>query len=138
LKDDNGNVLGTGLTNTFDSTAGAEAVASDGYEASLVAGQARADTGLNIVEAAVLLSDYGLTLADFSNPLEYAYAGVAVSNPSSPISDLFANDEFSEAFGSGVEYDTILMGTAIPEPSTFLYFSVTGCAALFYRRRSRS
>ena len=77
------------------------------------------------------LSSIGLTQTDLDD-LYFIYFGVAISNPSSS-QLLLANDEFSEAFGSGVEYDTI----GIPEPSTAPLLGM-GCAWLaFLRRRAR-
>ena len=69
---------------------------------------------------AVLLSDLGLVLSDFDTDLDYAYTGLAVSNPSSSDTDLFVNDHFPESIGSGVEYDTLQMGTLVPEPATLI------------------
>ena len=85
----------------------------------------------NTVEAAIKLEGFGdgaLTVADFDD-LNYAYIGVAVSNPSSPITDVFAHDFYSDGLGEGVEYDTIgiVIGPgvfAIPEPSSFLLLAL--------------
>ena len=59
------------------------------------------------------LVSIGLTQADLDD-LSYMYLAIGISNPSSP-QDLFANDHFSAAFGSGVEYDTMHL---LPEPRT--------------------
>ena len=89
---------------------------------------------------AVLLSDLGLVLSDFDTDLDYAYTGLAVSNPSSSDTDLFVNDHFPESIGSGVEYDTLQMGTLIPEPATLLLLIVSGLVAMGTRvlRKHRS
>ena len=131
LLDNNGDVTGSGINVTFDDDINESN--SDSHEDSQVAGLARSSG--NFVEAAILLSDFGLTRADFNSPLLYAYAGVAVSNPSSPGTDLFANDEFSESFGSGVEYDTLQLGTSIPEPSSALVLGILVAAISIRKRR---
>lgn len=132
LLDTNNDVTGSGLNITFDDDPNEKN--GDSHDDSQTAGLARSSG--NIVEAAVKLSDFGLSLSDFTSSTQYAYAGVAVSNPSSPGSDLFANDEYSEAFGSGVEYDTLRLGNAIPEPSGMLVIGL--CIAIVGLRKKRS
>ncbi len=134
LLDTNNDVTGSGINVTFDDDS--NEANGDSHDDSTAAGLARS-TG-NFVEVAVRLSDFGLSLSDFTNnPLQYAYAGVAVSNPSSPGTDLFANDEFSQAFGSGVEYDTLRLGVAVPEPSSCVLVFGLYFAALNARKRRR-
>ena len=123
-----GNIPGTGIPITEEGT--------PSFGNSQVAGQGRADTSAGVVEVAVLLSDLGLTRSDFDVALDYAYTGIAISNPSAD-SDLFANDHFPELIGSGVEYDTIQMGTLIPEPATIFIMATVGVPMLLRRRRSR-
>lgn len=123
-----GDVPGTGITVTGEG--------GPSYGGSTVSGEIRRNGA--VVETAVLLSDLGLTISDFNN-LDYAYAGVAVSNPSSPNTDLFANDFYTNAQGFGVEYDTIRLGTsaaAIPEPSSFALLTMIACGCIgFYHYR---
>jgi hypothetical protein len=104
---------------------------SNGTES--VAGDVRADTGTSVVEVAVKLSSLGLVLSDF-NTIDWAYAGNAVSNPSSAKTDLFANDEYRYAPGQGQEYDTV--GFTIPEPNSIALASIALFAGLIaYSRR---
>jgi PEP-CTERM motif-containing protein len=93
---------------------------------SQVKGDGRTNTSTFITEVAVKLSDLGLVLSDFDTDLDYAYTGVAVSNPSSSNTDLFANDHFPVTIGSGVEYDTLRMGTSVPEPASLALLSLGG------------
>ena len=89
---------------------------------STVSGEARA-TG-STVEVAILLTDFNtflgrtLTAADLAN----SYLGVAKSNPSAFNTDLYANENFAEAIGSGVEYDTMLLTSAVPVPAAVWLF----------------
>ena len=136
LIDHNTDAFGTGISVTLDDDG--NEMNFDSYEDSQTAGYVRRRG--NMVEAAIKLSDFGLTLADLENAkMVYSYAGVAVSNPSSPNSDLFANDHYSESFGSGNEYDTLKFGDgkifqSIPEPGcALLIFS--GLAAISIRRK---
>ena len=97
--------------------------------------------GVVDAEGGIVLSFPGVhTAADFAvidgtlGNMDYFYLGIAESNPSSTTA-LFANDEFTETIGSGVEYDTLaLAGPAIPEPAT-LGLLVLGGLALLRRRR---
>jgi hypothetical protein len=120
-----------------------EETQTDGFESELSSGILFArDDGLGpmdtrVVEMALDLQSVGLTRSDF-NQLSWSYLGVAVSNPSSAQTNLFANDEFPEAIGFGVEYDTIKGPTSlIPEPSTIGLVGITG-VLLVARRRQRS
>lgn len=107
---------------------------SEGYENSQVKGKGRTNTSTFVTEAAVPLSDFGLSLSDFDIAVDYAYIGVSVSNPSSP-ADLFANEKFAEAQGSGQEYDTIKMGHLVPEPSAVCLLLIGLVASLCRTRR---
>ena len=123
-----GDVPGTAITTTLEG--------GDSFGNSQVKGEGRTNTTTFVTEVAVLLSDLGLVLSDFDMALDYAYAGLAVSNPSSPDSDLFVNDHFAEAIGSGVEYDTLRMGTLIPEPATVVLLLLGGPVLLRPKRRT--
>ncbi len=103
-----------------------------------VKGEGRTNTSTFVTEVAVLLSDLGLSKSDFvDHALDWAYLGVAVSNPSSPATDLFANDHFAEAQGFGQEYDTIRMGTVVPIPAAVWLFG-SGLLGLFgFSRRKK-
>jgi hypothetical protein len=108
---------------------------SNGTES--VAGEVRADTATSVVEAAVKLSSLGLVLSDFAT-INWAYAGNAVSNPSSVKTDLFANDEFRYAPGQGQEYDTVRFNTTdIPEPSSIALIAFGLMIAGMNRRNRR-
>ncbi len=107
----------------------------DGFHNAQPKGEGRTNTSTFVTEVAVKLSGYGLTLADFDTDVDYAYIGVAVSNPSGADTDLFANDHFPDAKGSGQEYDTMRMGTLVPEPATMSLLALGGLAILRRRRR---
>lgn len=115
------------------------------YGNETAAGEGRTDNTAigvgSVVEVAILLSDLGYTLSDFiNNPLDYVYIGVAVSNPSAPDTDLFANDHFSSAKGEGVEYDTMKLGeVVIPIPAAVWLFgsALAGLGFAGSRRRKR-
>ena len=77
------------------------------------------------------LASIGLTQGDLTN-LAYMYIAVGISNPSAP-QDLFANDSFSAAFGSGVEFDTLLLS---PEPGTASLLGLGLVGLAWLRRRS--
>lgn len=138
LTDTNDDVPGSGINVTGEG--------GDSHEDSAVAGEVRAN-GLTL-EVAVLLSDLGLkqngmgfTLADFAN-MTYAFAGTAVSNPSSPGTDLFANDFFNgNVQGQGVEYDTVRFNVAlafVPEPASMIFgLAVVSLSGYQLRRRRR-
>ena len=89
---------------------------------SIVSGEGRAIG--STVEVAILLTDFNeflgrtLTAADLAN----SYLGVAKSNPSAFNTDLYANENFAEAIGSGVEYDTMLLTSAVPVPAAVWLF----------------
>ncbi|MCP4375791.1 MAG: hypothetical protein GY794_06410 [bacterium] len=123
-EDSEGDVPGTAITTTGEG--------GDSFGTKQVTGEGRTNTSTFITEVAVQLSDLGLTLADFSTDVDYAYAGVAVSNPSGPETDLFANDHYSENIGSGVEYDTVML----PEPFTLIIMA--GGIPVLMRRRRKS
>jgi hypothetical protein len=68
------------------------------------------------------------------------------SNPSSPRTDLFANDEFPEAAGVGQEYDTVrfnfvppppddMGGGDIPEASSFLIWTLIAAFSAVLARK---
>ncbi len=104
-----GDVPGTGITTTGEG--------GNSFGTGLPRGEGRINTSTFVTEVAVLLDDLGLEISDFTdNPLDYAYIGVAVSNPSDPNTGLFANDHYKMAAGVGVEYDTLKMGNAVPIP----------------------
>ena len=136
-EDSNVDLLGSGIAVTYDDTGGNEANISDGYE-NEISGTifARADTATHTVEMALGLAGLGWTEMDFYDA-EFSMVGIAVSNPSS-VTNLFANDEFPFASGSGVEYDTVALSispAAVPEPgvaSLVLIAAMVSCA-----RRSR-
>ncbi len=144
---------GTGITQTYDNSN--DENDSTGHEATIIQGDESGNpirariidldggTNYRTVEVAVLLSEIdGYTAADFAvttdgtlGNLDYFYLGIAESNPSST-TDLFANDEFTEAIGSGVEYDTLAVaGPAIPEPATLCLLALGALAVM--RRRAR-
>ncbi len=127
-EDSEGDVPRTAITTTEEG--------GDSFGDKQVKGKGRTNTSTFVTEVAVLLSDLGLTLSDFDTAVDYAYTGVAVSNPSDPGTDLFANDHYSETIGSGVEYDTLLMGTTVPEPATISLLTIGGLAIL-RRKRNR-
>jgi hypothetical protein len=106
----------------------------DSFGNSQVKGEGRTNTSTFVTEVAVKLSDLGLVLSDFDTDLDYAYTGVAVSNPSSPDTNLFANDHFPVTIGSGVEYDTLRMGASTPEPASLTLLIVGGMTMLRKRR----
>ncbi len=94
----------------------------------------------NTIEMAMTLTNFagtGLNSNYFAN-LQFMRVGVAVSNPSSGLTDVFANDEYPFAKGNGVEYDTIKMGTEIPEPGAFAAFALATGAVAALRRRKRA
>ncbi len=122
-----GDVSGSGVTVTQEG--------GNSFGDSTVAGEVRADDVTFVVEVAVELSDLGLTLGDFTAALDWAYAGVAVSNPSDPNSDLFVNDFFPEAPGSGAQYDSVRLGTLIPEPASAALLGLAAGLPLLGRRR---
>ncbi len=102
----------------------------------IVNGDGRTNTSSYVTEVAILLTDLNLALNDFTdNPLDYAYIGVAVSNPSDPNTDLFANDFYGEAIGSGVEYDTLMMGTSVPIPGAIWLFGAGIISMLGFRKK---
>jgi hypothetical protein len=129
--------IGTGITVTFET-------GFDGYSQGGESKDAygRTITSTHVTEVAVPLADLGVTLADFDS-VDYAYAGVAVSNPSAANTDLFANDAFVEAAGSGVEYDTLrfsMTTVLVPEPSTYVsglgFIAILGFTVRRYRRKT--
>jgi hypothetical protein len=130
-QDANGNVLGSGLTITLDSSGGAEQGLSDGFEAEIATGSMLARRTGTTIELAVPYASLGLNASDFSQ-LAYAYAGLTTSNPSSP-TNLFVNDQFSAAAGSGVEYDTLAL---VPEPGSSV-LALSGALILFGISRRR-
>jgi hypothetical protein len=109
----------------------------DSFKDVQVKGVGRTNTTTYVTEVAVKLSDLGLTMNDFTTEVDYAYAGVAVSNPSDPNTDLFANDHYPYAMGSGQEYDTVLFdgGALIPEPATLSLLALSAVTILRKRRR---
>ncbi len=122
-----GDVPGTAITTTGEG--------GNSFGNSQVAGEGRTNPATFVTEVAVPLSALGLVLSDFSIPLDYAYLGVAVSNPSSPGSDLFVNDHYTAAIGSGVEYDTLQI---VPVPAAvWLLFSALGLLGCMARPRNR-
>ncbi len=129
-QDANGDVPGSGLNVTYDSSGGGEASLSDGFESEISSANLQAQRSGLTLEMQLELSTIGLIQADLDD-LSYMYLAIAISNPSSA-QDLFANDEFSAAFGSGIEYDSL----HLPEPSTgslvLVGLVLIGCA-----RRSR-
>jgi hypothetical protein len=127
-QDANGNVLGSGLTVTYDSSGGAEKNLTDGFEKEILPGELVGRRSGTTVELALRYTGLGLTSSSF-NSLPFAYIGLAVSNPSSN-NDIFANDEFPFAAGFGVEYDTLI----VPEPSAAILF-LCGTTGLLVRRR---
>ncbi len=110
----------------------------DSFKDVQVKGLGRTNDSTYITEVAVKLSDLGLTMDDFNTAVDYAYAGVAVTNPSDPNTDLFANDHYRYAPGKGQEYDTVLFtgGPLIPEPATVSLLALGALAILRKRRRS--
>ena len=150
---------GTGITQTYDNSN--DENDSTGHEATIIQGDDSGDpirgriidldggTDYRTVEIAVLLSEIdGYTESDFAvtgdgtlGNLDYFYLGIAESNPSSTTA-LFANDEFPEMIGSGVEYDTLaLAGPAggggeppVPEPATLSLLALGGLALIRRRR----
>jgi len=144
---------GTGIDNTYDNSD--DENASTGHETTITQGDDSGDpirgrildldggSNYRTVEIAVKLSEIdGYTAADFAatsdgtlGNLDYFYLGIAESNPSST-TDLFANDEFTETIGSGVEYDTLaLAGPGVPEPATVALLVLGGLALLRHRRK---
>ncbi len=142
---------GTGLTQTYDNSD--DENASTGHETTIIQGDDSGDpirgriidldggTNYRTVEIAVRLSEIdGYVANDFAvtsrlamGNMDYFYLGIAESNPSST-TDLLANDEFTEAIGSGVEYDTLAMaGPAVPEPGAMSLLAL-GSLALIRRR----
>jgi len=107
-----------------------------------------------VIEVAVALSDLYqgplkslgtppvATLSSFIGiPVDYAYHGVAESNPSDPGTDIFANDryhpDFAEAQTRSVEYDTLRAGNLVPEPAT-CWLALLGFGILVLRARRYS
>ena len=76
-------------------------MASDGFEDEVSTANLLAHRSGTTLATEVELSSLGLTQADFDQ-YSFFYFGLAIPNPSSE-QLLFANDEFSVAFGSGVE-----------------------------------
>ena len=126
-QDANGDVPGSGLNVTYDSSGGAES-SSNGFDTELSAAVLLARRSGTTLEMELELSSIGLTQADLDD-LSYIFLGVGISNPSSA-QDLFANDHFPSAFGSGVEYDTLFIN---PEPGTALLLGL-GLLGLAVRR----
>ena len=137
--DANGDVGGTGLNNTFDSTGGSEADDSDGFKQEITGNDGKAPVYVrrdgDTVHFALKFSDVpdldGNYLQNM-DPDSLLRFGVATSNPSAPNGDILANDEFTEAQGGDTTYDTV--GLAIPEPasSTLLILAL---ASLSFRRQ---
>ncbi len=82
------------------------------------------------VEVAVKLDVFKLEASDFDN-LEWAYLGTANSNPSS-MDNVFANDAFASAIGSGVEYDTLQV---VPIPAAAWLFGSAILSLVALQRR---
>lgn len=139
---------GTGIDQTFDNSD--DENDSSGHETTIAQGDDTGDpirgrildldggSNYRTVEIAVKISDIdGYSASDFAisqgimSNLDYFYLGIAESNPSSTTA-IFANDEFTEAIGSGVEYDTLLL---VPEPASMMLLVFGGLAALARRRR---
>ncbi len=136
---DLGTSFGSGKVKVYDDPNNDVGSLSSGtFDNSNVVGQGRTNTSTFVTEVAVSLSDLGLSKSDFvDNALDWAYLGVAVSNPSSINSDIFANGHYSSAIGSGVEYDTIQMGTVVPIPAAVWLFG-SGLLGLFgFSRRKK-
>lgn len=130
--DANGDVGGPGGLTVTE-----EGGSTDGFNTSL------GPNGLYVREINGDTIEFALDLSGFNdlNPtyfdnLQFVRFGVATSNPSAP-SDILANDEFREAQGVGVEYDTTLIGFPIPEPSVPLVAGL-GILGLFLRRTRRA
>jgi len=86
-----------------------------------------------VVEFALDLASVGLEAADFEQ-VDWLFAGVAVSNPSSA-ADLLIRDKYSDPDGNSVEYDTLVGGPlSIPEPAMISLLSAGACVTLLLRR----
>jgi len=128
---------GSGLGNTYDSTGGNEAD-FDSYSEEITddVDLYYRTNRVNTVEFALGLdemsSEFGWTMEDLFNA-DFSIVGAAVSNPSD-VDDLFANANFSEAAGFGVEYDTMHL-KVVPEPGVGLLLVAASGWLLLRRRR---
>jgi len=140
-QDSNGDVGGTSFTETYDSTNKAEGDASDGFEDEISNANVLSRRSNAVLEIAVELGSINLTRTDIEGAYDFAHIGISVSNPSAN-TDLFANDQFPESWGNGVEYDTMAFqstiesgGLPIPEPSSLILLGCGFFTLLSHRKR---
>lgn len=130
-RDNDGDAIGAGISVTYDDNNAEQN--GNGFETEVAPSALLARRNGFSIEMMIALSALGLTSGEFSQ-VNFAYAGLAVSNPSSN-TDVFANDQFRFAAGVGVEYDTVsVMPSVVPEPGSTLCL-VVGTATLLLRRR---